>query len=163
MDTENINKTKWMPPLLCWDIVAMYLAEMTALGDSQSDLLNLLEYQKRFSWHTDLSHILNSSYDALVLTDSSIKIEWVNQGFYHMTGYVKNEAIGKKPNFLQGKNTSEISKRRIREQLLGVNAFSETLINYRPDNYRERRGICVLRRNSSFVHQRKQALALFST
>lgn len=48
-----------------------------------------------------------------------------------MTGYPKQLVMGKKPNFLQGKRTTEVSRRNIRRQLDTGQVFNEVVVNYR--------------------------------
>ena len=48
-----------------------------------------------------------------------------------MTGYPANFAKGKKPNFLQGKNTSASIRKKIKSKVTLENNFSEILANYR--------------------------------
>ena len=102
---------------------------------------------KSFKKNNDVSHIgsmlkdcftselttqMNQEdYDALVLTDTSQNIIWVNDGFKKMTGYTKKFAIGKKPNFLQGEKTSTIVKKQLRENLAFNHTYSGSIINYR--------------------------------
>jgi PAS domain S-box-containing protein len=43
---------------------------------------------------------LESAGNAVVITDSSGNIEWVNPAFTKLTGYSSNEAIGKNPRIL---------------------------------------------------------------
>jgi PAS domain S-box-containing protein len=48
-----------------------------------------------------------------------------------MTGYKMHEAVGRKPNFLQGKNTDEATRMRFRESLMMGKEFSLNITNYR--------------------------------
>ena len=81
---------------------------------------------------SELTNKINQyDYDALVLTDISQNILWVNDGFKDMTGYTKKFAIGKKPSFLQGKKTSTIVKNQLRESLAFNHSYSGSIINYR--------------------------------
>ncbi|MEN1785633.1 MAG: PAS domain-containing protein [Bacteroidota bacterium] len=73
----------------------------------------------------------STHYDALVVTDAKKNIVWSNNGFFEMTGYSRNYAIGKRPSFLQGKDTSETTKSEIRQLLKAKKRFSKTLLNYR--------------------------------
>ena len=75
--------------------------------------------------------IYQYDYDALVLTDISQNILWVNDGFKNMTGYNKKFAIGKKPSFLQGEKTSTIVKKQLRESLAFNHTYCGSIINYR--------------------------------
>ena len=79
----------------------------------------------------DVVKELPISYGTVVLTDFAQILQWVNGGFQAMTGYAPEYAIGKKPAFLQGPNTSEIVKGRIRETLSTGGRISETITNYK--------------------------------
>ena len=48
-----------------------------------------------------------------------------------MTGYSKKYAVGKRPSFLQGEETSKSVKNQIREELFYNHTFSGSLLNYR--------------------------------
>ena len=81
---------------------------------------------------SELTNKINQyDYDALVLTDISQNILWVNDGFKYMTGYTKKFAIGKKPSFLQGEKTSTIVKNQLKESLAFNHSYSGSIINYR--------------------------------
>jgi len=83
------------------------------------------------NWDVDFVKELSISYQTLVLTDLKQTILWVNHGFQSMTGYAPDYAIGKKPAFLQGPETSEIVKNRIRKKLKSGGRISETITNYK--------------------------------
>ena len=84
------------------------------------------------SWTTELTKkVFQEDYDAIVLTDTNQKILWVSDGFRDMTGYSKKYAVGKRPSFLQGEETSKSVKSQIREELFYNHTFSGSLLNYR--------------------------------
>ncbi len=84
------------------------------------------------SWTTDLTKkVFKEDYDAIVLTDKNQKILWVSDGFRDMTGYSKKYAVGKKPSFLQGEETSKSIKSQIRKELFYNHTFSGSILNYR--------------------------------
>ena len=84
------------------------------------------------SWTTDLTKkVFQEDYDAIVLTDTNQKILWVSDGFRDMTGYSKKYAVGKRPSFLQGEETSKSVKTQIREELFYNHTFRGSLLNYR--------------------------------
>jgi len=74
---------------------------------------------------------LITPYEAIVLTNTTLVIEWVSSGFSRMTGYTADEVTGKTPKLLQGIHTSEITRKKIREHIHKQQPFTETLINYR--------------------------------
>ena len=77
------------------------------------------------------TQINQEDYDALVLTDTSQNILWVNDGLKNMTGYTKKFAIGKRPSFLQGEKTSTSIKKELRDKLAFNHTYSGSIINYR--------------------------------
>jgi PAS domain S-box-containing protein len=70
---------------------------------------------------------------AVIISDPNDVIEWVNEGFTELTGYTLEEAVGKKPSFLRGPSTDEISAHRIDEKKQKLVAFHDTILNYRKD------------------------------
>jgi PAS domain S-box-containing protein len=78
-----------------------------------------------------LAHIVAHTDNAVILTDTSTKIVWVNEAFQLMTGYSSAEVIGKKPgDFLQGPETDPKTIRYMREQLQNQKGFSVEILNY---------------------------------
>lgn len=69
---------------------------------------------------------------AVILTDPKRKILWVNDYFEEMTGYRKQEVLGKSPGrLLQGPETDPDSVARIKKALAAEKPFEDALINYR--------------------------------
>lgn len=69
---------------------------------------------------------------AVILTDASKRILWVNEDFTHITGYAVSEVIGKKPGaLLQGPATEQDVVQRIRKSLDQKNPLREVITNYR--------------------------------
>ena len=68
---------------------------------------------------------------AVVLTNAEKNIIWVNGFFTLMTGYHMDEAIGKKPSFLQGPGTKESQREYIRQKLTEFVPFKANITNYR--------------------------------
>ncbi|WP_439487914.1 PAS domain-containing protein [Algoriphagus sp.] len=115
-------------PLLSWDLSN----PASALKNNRAmEVAQLTQLAEKNRWQIDIKSELEVYYHAIVLTDIQQNIQWVNQGFQSMTGYPPEFAIGKKPSFLHGKNTSTEVKQRIRENLGLGRRFTETLINYR--------------------------------
>ena len=97
----------YISPLLCFDIYLENYHKLLKQLRKEADVRHL-----RWILRSDIgSHIqdliLYGTYDALVLTKADQHIVWVNDGFQEMTGYSKSFAIGKRPGFLQGAQTSE--------------------------------------------------------
>ena len=121
-----------VPPLLCWDIYYPYYQETSNKAKIDCDLQALQKYSRKLKWKFNLRKILNNiPYQALVLTDETKTILWVNNGFSEMTGYSKSNAINRSPSFLQGEQTSAEVKERIRKKIQLQKPFKEEIINYR--------------------------------
>ena len=118
-------------PLLSGDIYSGYIHQLTNEEKKKNDLHILLQFQKKLNWLIDLEEIIQQDYFTLVLTDINQTIQWVNKSFSTMTGYPVNFAMGRSPRFLQGENTSEETKKRIRQQIAFGKPFTETVTNYR--------------------------------
>ncbi|WP_055445757.1 PAS domain-containing protein [Lacinutrix mariniflava] len=119
-------------PLQCWDIYSVFLQKQSEDFKRNSDIAALKEFQDKYNWSFNIEEQLNKvNFDAIVLTNSNQKIEWVNVGFKEMTGYPVNFTKGKSPNFLQGEKTSEETLNRIRENIKNQLPFKETIINYK--------------------------------
>ncbi|MEM1407209.1 MAG: PAS domain-containing protein [Bacteroidota bacterium] len=131
MSAEENRIAEGIAPLKCWDIFSIYLNAMNQISNNHDDIQYLLGLKGIYAWDTDFLKILDSYYDALVLTDSSVQIQWVNKGFYKMTGYSSQEVIGRSPKMLQGTKTSTSSRKYIRERLDGTRPFNTEVINYR--------------------------------
>lgn len=74
---------------------------------------------------------LHNPDTAIIITDARQNIEWVNQGFFHMTGYSLDEVEGRNPNMLQGSQTSPDDVHKIRHSLNTPEPFSSVILNYR--------------------------------
>jgi len=69
---------------------------------------------------------------AVILTDASKRIIWVNEDFTNITGYSLSEALGRKPgDLLQGPNTEAESVLRMRRSLKNHLPLREDITNYR--------------------------------
>lgn len=77
--------------------------------------------------------------EALVVTDSAGRIEWVNDAFTSLCGYTLDELRGRKPGaLLQGAETDRAAVGQLREaQRAGV-ACNVELVNYHKDGSRYR-------------------------
>lgn len=122
-------------PLMSWDIFMNSFHENMSDTIKKLDLEQVLSFAKKFNWKNDLEQAFqDNNYEALIITDVKQNIIWVNKGFSKMTGYTKKEALHKSPRFLQGKNTSEIQRKNIRENLVKNRPFKQVIENHKKDN-----------------------------
>ena len=85
-----------------------------------------------------LEAAIRNDYDSIVITELTLeepgpRIVYVNDGFEKMTGYEREEVIGKTPRILQGPKTERETLDRLRESLIEGKAFFGQTINYRKD------------------------------
>lgn len=106
--------------------------QKSALGDKSVSWAALARSQ---DWQlpSSLRHNLKSGEWAVVVTDVDQVIEYVNSRFERMTGYSQEEVLGRRPGFLQGAETSPLTRQRIKESLSRQKPVSERLLNYRKD------------------------------
>lgn len=124
-------KSKRVFPVTSWDISGNYLQKPVSQFMKEEDRLYLEKLSKKFRWKMDIDSFVAEPYSAIVVTNAKQEIYWVNDGFTTMTGYPADYVLGKKPNFLHGKNTPPETRKNFREQLLQLKPFTTTIINYR--------------------------------
>ncbi|MGV9004663.1 PAS domain-containing protein [Flavobacterium sp.] len=129
---KSIGLNKRQFPLLSWGIRDGLKLQNGTI--KEVDLIKLSEFQKNFQWNIDLNVALKQPYEALIVTDATQNIFWVNNGFSNMTGYSREFAVGKTPRFLQGQNTSVEIKERIKNKIKEGKIFKERIINYQKNN-----------------------------
>ncbi len=78
-----------------------------------------------------LSLVAEHTHNGVIVTNCNEDIIWVNKAFTKITGYSKEEIIGKPPSsILQGPKTCVETKKRIRHNLEKKIHFSEEILNY---------------------------------
>ena len=79
-----------------------------------------------------LSLVANETDNAVIISDANGLIEYVNNGFYRLTGWQFEEVKGKKPgSFLQGEETDQRTVGVIRQKLKNREAFYDEILNYK--------------------------------
>ena len=79
-----------------------------------------------------LSLVARHTHNAVIITDTLGRIDWVNEAFTSLTGYSAEEAHGKAPAaLLQGPDTDLSVVEHMREKLLAKQGFIAELLNYR--------------------------------
>jgi len=126
-----MKKVDYTMPLLSWDIYSVHFDTLIKNSRTQEDLRQLQLLLENPLQNGVIDIVEGEDYDALIVTDTSQKIQWVNTGFFEMTGYPKSYAIGKTPHFLQGLNTLQKTKDSIRKGLDNHQSFTESVVNYK--------------------------------
>jgi len=100
---------------------------------------DLSEERNKFKNHLMLlERAIKSDYDSIVITKLGLEkpgpeIVYVNDGFTKMTGYSREEALGKTPRILQGEKTDRAVLDKLKERLKEGKAFFGHTVNYRKD------------------------------
>lgn len=78
-----------------------------------------------------LALVASRTDNAVVITDTKGLIEWVNDGFTHLTGYHLAEVIGKTPgSILQGPQTDPATTQYMRRCIRDCKPFETEILNY---------------------------------
>ena len=85
-----------------------------------------------------LEDTVRNDYDSILITELELqqpgpRIVYVNDGFTRMTGYSREEVLGKTPRILQGPKTDRAILDRLKRRLIEGQAFFGHTINYRKD------------------------------
>ena len=85
-----------------------------------------------------LESAISNDYDSILITELDLekpgpKIVYVNDGFCEMTGYSKEEVIGKTPRILQGPKTDPKVLEKLKSRLKSGQCFFGQTINYKKD------------------------------
>jgi PAS domain S-box-containing protein len=124
------------------DMLQVFQANKMALEDAKklaakltAQRAELRQANERLQQHEaetrKLALIAERTDNAVVLTDATGKVVWVNAGFTRLTGYTLDETIGKKPGLLlQGTETDPATVRYMHEQLSKGEGFKAQIINY---------------------------------
>ena len=80
-----------------------------------------------------LKSLVDNSFDSILITDATKagKIIYANTAFKNLTGYSRNEVIGKTPRILQGPATDKKVLDRLRNALSNGTSFEGKAINYK--------------------------------
>ena len=78
-----------------------------------------------------LALVAKRTDNAVVITDTTGRIEWINEGFTRISGYGKDEVLGKTPgSILQHPEDNPVERSRIRACLQTGTGFETEIVNY---------------------------------
>lgn len=108
-------------------------------GEIEAIVDSLVEQRDTARKHLRLlENAIRSDYDSIIITTLDLekpgpKIVYANDGFTRMTGYDRNEVIGKTPRILQGEKTDRAVLDKLKRRLREGQAFFGHTVNYRKD------------------------------
>src|SRR5699024_3250031 len=81
---------------------------------------------------------ISNDYNSILITEFDLekpgpKIVYVNDGFCEMTGYPKEEVVGKTPRILQGPGTDQAVLEKLKARLKDGRCFFGQTVNYKKD------------------------------
>jgi PAS domain S-box-containing protein len=127
MRLEDLKKLKeWSKDEQSFNKIRDFIEDLVEERDQLEKNLNLLE------------SAIESDYDSIVITELGLekpgpRIVYVNDGFCEMTGYSKEEVIGKTPRILQGPKTDREVLEKLKRRLREGQSFFGQAVNYRKD------------------------------
>jgi PAS domain S-box-containing protein len=101
------------------------IVDLTSAKEAELDLIRSRAEANR------LALVAKRTDNAVVITDSVGHIEWVNEGFTKISGYTKEEVIGKIPgHFLQRPGDNQEQRTYIRDRIQRGLGFETELMNF---------------------------------
>jgi len=121
------------------DAIQKYAKNQESAKELQNLLEEVYEQKEEAEYHLSLlENSIRSDYDSILITTLNLekpgpKIVYVNDGFTKMTGYSRDEAIGKTPRILQGEKTDRAVLDKLKSRLKEGQSFFGHTVNYRKD------------------------------
>jgi diguanylate cyclase (GGDEF)-like protein/PAS domain S-box-containing protein len=78
-----------------------------------------------------LSAAIDCSDQVVIITNAKQDIVYVNPSFTRLTGYTREEAVGRNPRFLQGPETNQATRVALREAIAAGRQTHAEILNYR--------------------------------
>ncbi|GAA5115548.1 response regulator [Luteolibacter yonseiensis] len=101
------------------------IVDLSSAKEAERDLLRSRAEAKR------LALVAKRTDNAVVITDATGHIEWVNEGFTKISGYTRDEVIGKIPGaFLQHADENPPAKAYMSECVKAGKGFETEILNY---------------------------------
>lgn len=113
--------------ILCWGAVSMLLLRPLFRQLKQSDE----SLHKAHQELRHLQHAIDNSLDAVLLVDANGNILYVNHAFARLSGYSREEAIGKNPRILKSGPQDASWYRNMWQSLLSIGYWQGDLVDKR--------------------------------
>ena len=124
-------------------------------SDSQhQELLREMEERRRAEEDRDqLATAIEQAAESVVITDPTGIIQYVNPAFERLTGYAREEAIGRKPRFLRSGKHDDAFYRHLWQTISGGGIWHGHFVNKRKDGslFEEDATISCVRNASGYI------------
>ena len=109
------------------------------------------------NWNTKLDYLKQAQKEnrEIIVTDKNFRILFVSNTISKISGYHKEEILGKSPRMFQGEATSKVTRQKIKTALTQLKPFKEVILNYRKngDSYWcEIEAYPMFDKNGSFIN-----------
>lgn len=83
-----------------------------------------------------LAAVARRTGNAVIVTDSQQRIEWVNDGFVRLTGYSSEDVVGRVPrDVLQGPDSDPVARAHMAAAIRAQQPFDAEILNYGKDGH----------------------------
>lgn len=107
-------------PLTSWEFRKDYFSDAFLFKKMQSNWSSKQDYLKQSQQENR----------ELIITDANFKIVFASKTISKISGYEREEIIGKSPSMFQGKATSKETRQKIKTAISHLEPFKEVILNY---------------------------------
>lgn len=130
MINEQNKLARQQPFGMAWEFMPRPIAQPIQY---ESDTLATLARTNRWQLTWPIQQLFSQQEWAVIVTDRWEIIQYVNPLFEQMTGYEIAEVTGRKPNFLQGRDTDLATRKRMRIAIDQQQPIKDNMLNYKKD------------------------------
>lgn len=107
-------------PLTSWEFRKDFFSDAFLFKKMQSNWSSKQDYLKQSQQENR----------ELIVTDANFKIVFASKTISKISGYEREEIIGKSPSMFQGKATSKETRQKIKTAISHLEPFKEIILNY---------------------------------
>lgn len=99
--------------------------------DHFSDVILYKRLQNNWNTNQDYLKQAHKENRELIVTDKNFRILFVSDTISDISGYRREEIIGKSPRMFQGEGTCVITRQKIKTAITQLKPFKEVILNYK--------------------------------